>query len=142
MVTVQMLWGLKIQFIWPVTLFSPRRRQIIHDDRAQVTPRYLVLRAELDRRRLQLLRPQASTQTPTPREVAVEVVPAEGFELEIEGALTAPFVTADDMNRWFERTVADVVRDELFIPDDAPLVLIVTDEHGAVRRIEQAKRTE
>lgn len=47
-----MLWGLHIQFMWPVTMFSPRRRQIIRDERAYV--RRLRLRAELDRRRLRL----------------------------------------------------------------------------------------
>lgn len=52
--TIQMLWGLHIQFLWPVTMVSTRRRQIIREERAQVTPRHLERRAELDRRRLGL----------------------------------------------------------------------------------------
>ncbi|MFJ5119003.1 hypothetical protein [Kitasatospora sp. NPDC088548] len=48
-VSARMAWGLHLQFVWPVTVFSPRRRQIIRDERAQMTPRHLRLRAELDR---------------------------------------------------------------------------------------------
>lgn len=54
-VTAQILWGLSLQFAWPVTMFSPRRRQIIRDERAQpLKPWHVELRAELDRRRLGL----------------------------------------------------------------------------------------
>ncbi|WP_158835567.1 hypothetical protein [Streptomyces sp. NRRL S-350] len=152
MITAQMLWGLHIQFMWPVTMFSPRRREIIRDERTQMTPRHLELRAELDRRRLGLPaapkhradppKERAQMVAAAPREVNVEVVPAEGYELEIKGALSCPFVSTDDMEQQYERVITDLVRDELFIPDDAPLVVIVTDESGGLRRIEQPKRPE
>ncbi|WP_406113264.1 hypothetical protein [Kitasatospora purpeofusca] len=75
---------------------------------------------------------------PRAREVRVEVVPAVGYELEIEGALTVPFVSAADVEEHFDDVIADVVRRNLFLADDAPLVLLVTDEHEELRRIEQA----
>ncbi|WP_405004832.1 hypothetical protein OHV13_11525 [Kitasatospora purpeofusca] len=75
---------------------------------------------------------------PRPREVPMEVVPAVGYELEIEGALTVPFVSADDIDKHFETAIADSVRRNLFIADDAPLVLLVTDEFEVLQRIEQA----
>ncbi|MFJ8437280.1 hypothetical protein ACIQ9P_38915 [Kitasatospora sp. NPDC094019] len=75
---------------------------------------------------------------PRAREVRVEVVPAVGYELEIEGALHTPFVSAVDVEKHFETAVADAVRRNLFIADDVPLVLLVTDESEELRRIEQA----
>ncbi|WP_371517976.1 hypothetical protein [Kitasatospora sp. NBC_01300] len=79
-------------------------------------------------------------EPPAAREVRVEVVPADGYQLEIEGALSDPYVTTDDMNRYYEEVIADSVRRELFIADDVPLVLLVTDEDGELRRIEQSKK--
>ncbi|MFJ7275284.1 hypothetical protein [Kitasatospora sp. NPDC098663] len=74
---------------------------------------------------------------PVPREVNVNVVPAEGYQLEIAGALSDPHVAADDIDRHFEQVIADAVRRELFIPDDVPLVLIITDSDGDITRAEQ-----
>ncbi|MFF2951390.1 hypothetical protein ACFVVU_08595 [Kitasatospora sp. NPDC057965] len=73
---------------------------------------------------------------PTPREVNVEVVPAEGYELEIEGVPDCPFVTVDDLDRHFEEVVAEHVRTSLSIPDDVPVVLHTTDSDGETTRTE------
>lgn len=75
--------------------------------------------------------------TPTPREVNVEIVPADGYELEIEGALSIPFVSSEDVDKHHDAVVAECVRAELFIPDDVPLVLVITDPDGELRRVEQ-----
>ncbi|MEU8517400.1 hypothetical protein AB0C76_38370 [Kitasatospora sp. NPDC048722] len=77
-----------------------------------------------------------------PREVNVEVVPATGYELEIEGAHVFPFVSEDDMERFPDRVITDLVRDELSLDDDVPLVVIIKDEGGDLRRIEQPRRVE
>ncbi|MFJ9771832.1 hypothetical protein ACIRVF_11360 [Kitasatospora sp. NPDC101157] len=76
------------------------------------------------------------SDVPVPREVRVEVVRAEGYELEIEGALSFPFVTEEDMSRHPEEVIAEEVRRELFIPDYVPLVVLVTEDDGELRRIE------
>ncbi|MFJ4666755.1 hypothetical protein [Kitasatospora purpeofusca] len=73
-----------------------------------------------------------------PREVRVEVRPFVGYELDIEGAQHDPYVSAVDLEEHFEAAVANSVRRQLRIPDDAPLVLLVTDEFDVLRRIEQA----
>ncbi|WP_043472013.1 hypothetical protein [Kitasatospora sp. MBT66] len=75
---------------------------------------------------------------PGPREIRVEVVPAVGYELEIEGAESVPFVGAVDVEGRLEKVVADCVRRELSLSDDTPLVLLVTDEFEVLQRIEQA----
>ncbi|MGV9271441.1 hypothetical protein ACWDRR_43145 [Kitasatospora sp. NPDC003701] len=75
---------------------------------------------------------------PGPREVRVEVVPAVGYELEIEGAKSVPFVGAVDVDEQLAKVVSNCVRRELSLSDDTPLVLFVTDEFEEVRRIEQA----
>ncbi|MFC5668254.1 hypothetical protein ACFP3U_35485 [Kitasatospora misakiensis] len=83
--------------------------------------------------------PEERTHLP-PREIRVEVVPAVGYELEIEGALHIPFVSAADVEEHFEDVIAEAVRRNVFIADDVPLVLLVTDEHQELRRIEQPVR--
>lgn len=136
-----MFWGLYLQFLRPVTLFSPTRRQIVRDERARM-PTHLGLREELDRRRLGL--PSAAGRVVArvtghawePREVHVRMVPAIGCTVEIRGALHNPFVTEEDLDAHFERVVEDAVRLELFIPDDVPLVILVTEPGGTAHRIE------
>ncbi|MFJ8476006.1 hypothetical protein [Kitasatospora sp. NPDC094011] len=76
------------------------------------------------------------TEPPGPREVRVRIVPADGYELEIEDALSHPYVPAADIDTHFDRVIADEVRRELFIPDDTPLVLIITDADGRTTRAE------
>ncbi|MGV9271513.1 hypothetical protein ACWDRR_43505 [Kitasatospora sp. NPDC003701] len=74
---------------------------------------------------------------PGPREVRVEVVPAVGYELEIEGARNVPFVAAVDVDEQLAKVVSNCVRRELSLSDDTPLVLLVTDEFEVLQRIEQ-----
>lgn len=81
-------------------------------------------------------------EPPAAREVIVEVFPADGVELEIEGALTTPFVGTLDIEQQYERVITEAVRDELFIPDDTPIVVLIKDDGEIIRRIEQPKRPE
>ncbi|MER7848464.1 hypothetical protein ABTZ03_31520 [Kitasatospora sp. NPDC096077] len=71
-----------------------------------------------------------------PREVHVRVVPTAGYRLEIQRALHSPFVTQDDMDDHGDRVIEDLARVELYIPDDVPVVLMVTESDGTARRIE------
>ncbi|MFJ4791922.1 hypothetical protein [Kitasatospora purpeofusca] len=82
--------------------------------------------------------PEEEARLPRVREIRVEVVPAVGYELEIQGALHIPFVSAADIEEHFEDVIAQAVRRNLFLADDEPLVLLVTDEHQELQRIEQA----
>lgn len=63
---------------------------------------------------------------PAPRVVSVELVPATGYELLIDGADTIPFAVADDIEQNRERTVSLWVREILRIPKDVPLRLNIT----------------
>ncbi|MFE4519819.1 hypothetical protein ACFRMQ_37260 [Kitasatospora sp. NPDC056783] len=66
----------------------------------------------------------------------MEVHRFEGYELEIEGAMFFPFESEDDMDTAFEEVITDEVRRGLFIADDVPLVIHVTDDDGEPHRIE------
>ncbi|MET8702747.1 hypothetical protein ABZW10_28390 [Kitasatospora sp. NPDC004723] len=58
--------------------------------------------------------------------------------LDIEGAMSSPFVTEEDMRQHPDTSITDEVRRELFIPDDVPLVVLLTEDDGEPRRIEQS----
>ncbi|WP_073808667.1 GNAT family N-acetyltransferase [Kitasatospora sp. CB01950] len=77
-------------------------------------------------------------RAPTPREVAVEVRPVAGYELEIEGADDRPFVTFDDMDDNRDEVVSQSVREALGIPGHVPLVLMIKDSYGPVARTEES----
>ncbi|MGC0316240.1 hypothetical protein [Kitasatospora acidiphila] len=65
---------------------------------------------------------------PAPRVVNVNVVPAVGFQLEIEGADEFPFITEDDGREHLEGAVAYEVYKALNIPEDVPLTLNIKQE--------------
>ncbi|GGQ68114.1 GNAT family N-acetyltransferase [Kitasatospora griseola] len=77
-------------------------------------------------------------RVPIPREVAVEVHPVAGYELEIEGTDDRPFVTLEDMDDSRDEVVTQSVREALGIPDHAPPVLMIKDPYGPIARTEQA----
>ncbi|MFJ4093424.1 hypothetical protein ACIPYS_17740 [Kitasatospora sp. NPDC089913] len=59
------------------------------------------------------------------RVVRVQVIPAEGYVLEIEGSTETPLVTADDAEKHLAGSVDYEVRAVLGIAKDVPLTLFV-----------------
>lgn len=71
------------------------------------------------------------TESRTPRVVNVEVVPADGYVLEIDGTGCNPFITTDDATGHLQEVVAECVREALDIPEGVPLTLnIATPADG------------
>ncbi|MGW2539300.1 hypothetical protein ACWC5I_00110 [Kitasatospora sp. NPDC001574] len=61
----------------------------------------------------------------TPRVVRVQVVPAAGFILEIEGTTQTPVISVDDAKRHLAEVLRDEVQEVLGITKEVPLTLFV-----------------